>query len=165
MSEGTDPRPLVVVGVDGSRDADAALHHAVAEARRRHGRVLAVAACDVPPWSAVDVESLPTDPEAVRHGAEVRARRHVEELLATAGDVPVTVVGRLGRPTRVLVDEARDAALLVVGHRGRGAFRSAALGSVGLGCLLHARCPVTVVRPPARADAGGTTPARAEVAR
>ena len=33
--------PLIVVGVDGSPDADAALHHAAAEARRRHARVLA----------------------------------------------------------------------------------------------------------------------------
>jgi nucleotide-binding universal stress UspA family protein len=43
-----DGRPVVVVGVDGSRDADAALRHAVREAHRRHGRVLAAAAADSP---------------------------------------------------------------------------------------------------------------------
>jgi nucleotide-binding universal stress UspA family protein len=40
---------------------------------------------------------------------------------------------------------ARDADLLVVGHRGRGAVASALLGSVGLRCVLHSTCPVTVV--------------------
>ena len=42
--------------------------------------------------------------------------------------------------------DAKDADLLVLGHRGRGAFRSAVLGSVGLHCVLHATCPVTIVR-------------------
>ena len=40
---------------------------------------------------------------------------------------------------------ADEADLLVVGHRGRGGLRSVALGSVGLGCVLHAPCPVLVV--------------------
>jgi nucleotide-binding universal stress UspA family protein len=47
----------------------------------------------------------------------------------------------------VLVDQSRDADMLVVGHRGRGGLRSAVLGSVGLQCVLHAAVPVTVVRP------------------
>ena len=34
----------------------------------------------------------------------------------------------------------------MLGHRGRGAVRSALLGSVGLHCVLHATCPVTTVR-------------------
>jgi nucleotide-binding universal stress UspA family protein len=51
-----------------------------------------------------------------------------------------------GNPGAVLVDEAADADLLVVGHRGRGGIASACLGSVGLHCVLHATCPVVVVR-------------------
>ena len=54
----------------------------------------------------------------------------------------------MGSPVDVVLKAARDAALLVVGHRGRGAWRSALLGSVGLGVLLNAPCPVTVVRAP-----------------
>ncbi|GAA4880617.1 universal stress protein [Actinomycetospora straminea] len=154
--------PLIVVGVDGSPDADAALHHAVAEARRRRGRVLAVAACDVPPLTAIDVESLPLDPEAVRESTERRAREHARDVLADDRDVPVEVVARLGRPTPVLAAAARGADLLVVGHRGRGAFRSALLGSVGLGCVLHAPCPVTVVR--AALTGGGAERARSTAA-
>jgi len=47
----------------------------------------------------------------------------------------------------VLIEQSQGAELLVVGHRGLGGFRSAVLGSVGLHCVLHAACPVTVVRP------------------
>jgi nucleotide-binding universal stress UspA family protein len=56
-----------------------------------------------------------------------------------------TVLG--GAPGRVLVDQSRDADMLVVGHRGRGGIRSAVLGSVGLQCVLHATVPVMVIRP------------------
>jgi nucleotide-binding universal stress UspA family protein len=45
-----------------------------------------------------------------------------------------------------LTEAAKGAALLVVGHRGRGAIASAMLGSVGLQALMHAHCPVTIVR-------------------
>lgn len=148
-------RPVVVVGVDGSDDADAALRHAVAEARRRGGRVVAVAACDSPVLGVVDVESLPVNPEEVRDATERRARQHTDEVLAGVRDVPVELRAQLGRPVPVLVEAAAGADLLVVGHRGRGVLRSAVLGSVGLGCVLHAPCPVTVVRAaPAGSDSG-----------
>ena len=48
-----------------------------------------------------------------------------------------------------LVEESRTAELLVVGHCRRGELASVLLGSVGLYCVLHARSPVLVVRPPA----------------
>ncbi|PVZ06310.1 universal stress protein [Actinomycetospora cinnamomea] len=144
----TDQRPVVLVGVDGSTDADAALRYAVEEARRRGGRVLAIAAAEPPAIGALDVESMPVNPEAVRQRTARGTREHVDEVLAgVEGDrVSVEVRARLGRPTSVLVHAARDADLLVVGHRGRGPVASALLGSVGLGCVLHAPCPVTVVR-------------------
>ena len=63
--------------------------------------------------------------------------------------VPVTVEARIGTPGQVLLEAARGADELVLGHRGRGVVGSALLGSVGLHCVLHAPCPVTVVRPPA----------------
>jgi nucleotide-binding universal stress UspA family protein len=61
--------------------------------------------------------------------------------------VSVDVEAVAGGPAPVLLDAAEGADLLVLGHRGRGAFSSAVLGSVGLQCVLHATCPVTIVRP------------------
>jgi nucleotide-binding universal stress UspA family protein len=46
-----------------------------------------------------------------------------------------------------LVRRAADAGLLVIGSRGRGATRSALLGSVALSCVTRAVCPVVVVHP------------------
>ena len=50
-----------------------------------------------------------------------------------------------GNPADVLHDEARDAALLVVGSRGRGGFSGLLLGSVSQRVAQRAPCPVVVV--------------------
>ena len=63
------------------------------------------------------------------------------------GRVPTELVTLPGPAAKALIDQSRDADLLVLGHRGRGGFKSAVLGSVGLHCVLHATCPVTIVRP------------------
>jgi nucleotide-binding universal stress UspA family protein len=81
---------------------------------------------------------------------EKMARGMVDDLVrerdGAVADVTVEVRALDGAPGRVLVDQSRDAAMLVVGHRGRGGFRSTVLGSVGLQCALHASVPVAVVR-------------------
>jgi nucleotide-binding universal stress UspA family protein len=75
--------------------------------------------------------------------------------------VEVAVETRTGTAGPVLTDAAKDAELLVIGHRGRGAVASAVLGSVGLHCVLHATCPVTVVRPAEVFSAARAAPAEA----
>lgn len=82
--------------------------------------------------------------------AEVRAERADEPMPDR-----VEVLGAAGLPAPTLIDLSSDADLLVVGSRGHGGFASMALGSVSLQCVLHARCPVTVVR--------GGAPARVEL--
>jgi len=95
------------------------------------------------------VSVLPTIEEVVEDNLTV-----ARDLLKTAvddvpglSDVPVEILALPGAPARVLIEQSQGAALLVVGHRGRGGFKSAMLGSVGMQCVLHATCPVTVVRP------------------
>jgi nucleotide-binding universal stress UspA family protein len=57
-----------------------------------------------------------------------------------------------GHPAPRLLDLAREADLVVVGHRGSGGFAGLRLGSVGLRVATHASCPVAVVRGRAAPD-------------
>lgn len=148
-----DDRPVVVVGVDGSPGSRAALQYALADAARRGAGLRVVAAVQQPEyWSALYGTTAPRPVPDVVAGVESEVRRFVAEVVAeTPDEVPVTVEARAGSPAQVLTRAAEDAAVLVLGHRGRGAIRSAVLGSVGLSCVLHASCPVTVVRAADRA--------------
>jgi nucleotide-binding universal stress UspA family protein len=77
----------------------------------------------------------------------------VDEVIGT-DPVPVLlqVKPTAGHPARVLLAAAEGADLLVLGDRGRGVLLSALLGSIGLQCVLHAPCPVTIVRPDGGTD-------------
>jgi nucleotide-binding universal stress UspA family protein len=148
---------VIVCGIDGSSGARRALQEAIRTAARRGDRVRAVAVYEPPEmWAAwgygpASEVALP-DPDALREDELAAARMLVDEVRADMQDeltLPdIEVETRAGRPAEVLVELAGDADELVVGHRGRGAFGSVVLGSVGLGCVLHASCPVTVVPEP-----------------
>ena len=168
---------LVVVGVDGSGSARTALVFALEEAARWSARVRVVTVfhpLDYWPvaYGMASGMVVPPTPAELTDDAERTAREAVTEAVAAVGPaaqmVPVELRVVSGLPGEVLVDQAGGADLLVVGHRGRGGFASACLGSVGLHCVLHATCPVVVVRPtpesavrPAAADAAATAPAGA----
>ena len=150
-------RPRLVVGVDGSPGSRAALGHALTTAARRGGDVEVV--CTFPlilswtggaPLDVPHADVIRDETEAVTRDlvAEVRADPAVA-VVPGVGEVPVTLRVTVGPAAQELVDRSRDADLLVVGSRGRGAVRSALLGSVALHCATHAHCPVVVVRPTA----------------
>lgn len=138
-----------VVGVDGSPGARAALVWALADAARRGARLDIVSTFPVEVYWAdphlLDLRRL----EAVRTDTAQRAAALVEEVRTETGhaDVPVEVTVAGGSAAAQLLAAAEDADLLVVGSRGRGAVRSAVLGSVALHCVTHARVPVVVVHP------------------
>jgi len=141
----------IVVGVDGSPESQVALRFALEDAHRRGARVRAVTAYLSPEfWAAsYGIAALPTIEDVVEDNVTV-ARDTLNAVVEDSpmlGEVPVDVVALPGAPASVLIEESQGATLLVVGHRGRGGFKSAVLGSVGMHCVLHATCPVTVVRP------------------
>ena len=139
---------IVLVGVDGSPQSGAALTYAVAEANRRGAR-LRVVSTYFPEYSVRGrTQPLSVSEPAIEVDVEAQTRRMVEEALA--GDAvapPVEIVVAAGPAAGVLIDMSGDVDVLVVGHRGRGGFASMLLGSVGMQSVLHARCPVIVVRP------------------
>ncbi|MCE3555159.1 universal stress protein [Pseudonocardia sp. RS11V-5] len=158
--------PTIVVGVDGSAGSRTALEHALRDAARRGARVRVVMAFEAPDhWPDFDRAAAPPTPaeiiDRIESGlgeAVVAARAALSAADARVRDVPVDVLALPGSPAAVLLAQAEDADDLVVGHRGRGGLASALLGSVGLQCVLHAPCRVTVVRPPRTAQfSAGTT--------
>ncbi|MFJ7134783.1 universal stress protein [Streptomyces fungicidicus] len=68
-----------------------------------------------------------------------RARRHHADLTVTTETVAE-------EPEYVLVREARNASVVIVGTRGRGGITDLLLGSVSLTVATEAACPVVVVR-------------------
>jgi nucleotide-binding universal stress UspA family protein len=157
--------PRVVVGVDGSTASRVALAAAMDEAARRDGVVEVVASYQVTDyWTDLSSVVVPSEQE-VRERVEGQAREIVDAVRAERGvaDAPLVRIDvHEGPAGEVLTRQARGADLLVVGSRGRGAFRALLLGSIALHCAMHAQCPVMVVRPVGeRAAAGHSEPAMA----
>ncbi len=137
----------IMVGVDGSVPSAAALRFAAEEARVRGARLRVVHAWHLPllpggETSGADLEYV----ELRRADAERLLTEAVAEIRLEAEGVEIDSAAVEGRAAKVLVDEARDADLLVVGSRGRGGFAGLLLGSVGQQCAQHAICPVAIVR-------------------
>jgi nucleotide-binding universal stress UspA family protein len=132
-------RPKIVVGIDGSPEADAALRAGYEQARQRGGELVIVHAWTFSPLGPGDDE----------YGAAEEALADAVDRLLTHVDRDVPITTRLvdGDARHVLVSEAKDAELVVVGTRGRGRTSTAVLGSVSTYLLHHAPCPVEVVPP------------------
>ncbi|MFH9350554.1 universal stress protein [Kitasatospora sp. NPDC017646] len=136
------PRGLIVVGVDGSEPARAAVRWAARLAGLTGGPLEAVAVWDFP--SLLGEHGLV--PPAL-DGFEPE-RRAAEILAEAAGACAVPLRRRLkaGPPGPALVAAATGAALLVLGNRGHATAPDAPLGTVAQYCLHHASCPVVIVR-------------------
>ena len=137
----------IVVGVDGSPGSRRALTWAAAEAADHAADlvVLNVWEHTLPPPSGSVSVSERYVPDPSQRTAEDLVQVIKEEL----GDDPPLVVQpqvKQGNPAKVLIDQAADADLLVVGSRGHGGFRGLVLGSVSQHVAAYATCPVTVVR-------------------
>jgi nucleotide-binding universal stress UspA family protein len=140
---GGDDRPRIVVGVDGSPGAGAALRWAVENAARVGGRVVAVLCWHWTP--GLITPFVGPGPEELAAAAAATLDQALAEVGGPAEGVPIERHVLPGHPADVLPRQARGADLLVVGTRGRGALACAVLGSVSTHCVGHAPCPVIVV--------------------
>jgi nucleotide-binding universal stress UspA family protein len=151
----------IVCGVDGSADSQAALGVAASMAEQLEARlVLAhIAEPAVVPYdgagrvSAGGVALAPMLPPT-RDEQEEESIQLLEQIAGEAGLEEAERRVAIGFPAEQLAELADevDAELIVVGSRGRGAFKAALLGSVSTSLIGVARCPVLVVPPGATAD-------------
>lgn len=131
----------IVAAFDGSEQARHAVRFALDEGRARQAEVVVVHA-----WHPV---YLAMSPARALERYEEESRRLLDSALEGADlsglPAPVERISRGGPPASVILEQAADADLVVMGSRGRGGFRGLLLGSVASQVSHYASCPVVVV--------------------
>ncbi|PZG18245.1 universal stress protein [Nonomuraea aridisoli] len=127
----------IVVAVDGSAPAAAAVEWASADARRRGLDLRIVHVGE--PW--------PYDENA--EYCRTTLENAVERVRALTDGVKIETELLAGNVIEQLIGESARADTLVLGSRGLGGFTGMVVGSIGMGVAGHASGPVVVVRAPA----------------
>ena len=142
----------IVVGTDGSPDAEQALRAAARLASLDPATKVHVVAAfhPIPPAQLRSIaESLPDEFRSLVHGAmHVDSTINSARSIMKAADIEADYHDVNNHPTDAILDtaEAHSADLVVVGSRGEGAAKRMLHGSVSTNVLHHAPCAVLVVR-------------------
>ncbi len=138
----------ILVPVDGSTHADAALSQAVDLARCQRARITVLAAWRALVWYGGAVAPVGLDVGQLESDVEVETRRIAEAARARVPeDIDTDVVVVCDRAADAILHEVEHGGhdLVVMGSRGRGSLRSLLLGSVSLSVLHRSRVPVMIV--------------------
>jgi nucleotide-binding universal stress UspA family protein len=162
------PARRIVCGVDGSEPARHAASAALRLANRLGARLTLVHVTRTRSVAPVDRFPYGVDPGAFGRSTELGFSEAEDAFDSLSSDVAAASLERevrLGEPAAVLAQVAADcdAELIVVGSRGRGAWRSAVLGSVSTDVARLAPCPVMIV-PERAAESQPARPERRYVA-
>jgi nucleotide-binding universal stress UspA family protein len=146
-----DNTSRIVVGVDGSALAEAALRWAIDQAGLTGASVEAVMAWKHPAAGGGFMAGSMAGSVAIYEAdfaslAEKAMAETISKVADVASTVPLRSAVVAGEAAEVLLDAARDADLLVIGSDGHGEFVGGMLGSVSQHCVHHSRCPVVVIR-------------------
>jgi nucleotide-binding universal stress UspA family protein len=137
----------IVVGYDGSPGAEAALRWSLEEGRRTGAPIRLVRVFDWPLHVTPIAPGVGVFPDTeLRRDTAAALAVTVEKARVDYSDVVVTG-GLVDGPTvQALLEQSRQASLVVLGSRGLGGFTGLLLGSVGVAVSAHAHSPVVVVR-------------------
>jgi nucleotide-binding universal stress UspA family protein len=141
MTDESGPHKIVV-GIDGSASSIDAFRWAVRQAQLTGAAVEALMAWQFPAGVVpAGTEDFEAESRRALDGA-------IEDAFSGAPPVEAIRVVEEGEPAPTLVGRSTNAALLVIGSRGHGAFVGMLIGSVSQYCVTHAHCPVVVLRGP-----------------
>lgn len=142
--------PGIVVGFDGSKNAEAALSWAMRRAvvEQLPLTVLTINELAVSPWTGAP--SVVTEDEVMvkkaRQAAEDAVARCAQDV---AEPLSVTVSAINGMVGDELVSASRGAEMLVIGSRGELEFPALRVSEVAVKVAHYAACPVVIVPPAA----------------
>jgi nucleotide-binding universal stress UspA family protein len=139
------PTDLVVVGYDGSVQADAAVDWAAEEARHRRSKLLVTSVSDAS-WLTDSGLGTEGGTGAGLQAAQQLVQQGVARATKAVPDLEVVTSTSHRHPAEVLVEQSREAAMLVLGASGHSALAGTIFGSVAHAAVSHAGCPVVVVR-------------------
>lgn len=139
------PVRRIVVGVDGSPQAERALRYAIDESEAWGAQLTAVSGVPVGSMTGL-LAWLPStvDHEQVLGDMTEGLNVVVDKAVAGTG-VEVRRFALDGTGAELLTEFSTACDLVVLGSRGRGGFRGLLLGSTSQAVLHHASCPVMVV--------------------
>jgi nucleotide-binding universal stress UspA family protein len=147
----SSPHGSIVVGIDGTLGSDTAQRWAIDEARASHRplRLICTYGWDlnyaqVPMYSGV----LCAEDTERKHSAEQTVKTALDQVRGIAEDVEATADAIEGATAEILMQEASEASVIVLGSRQLNAAKSFLLGSVGAAVAARAECPVVVTRGP-----------------
>ncbi|MYS79172.1 universal stress protein [Streptomyces sp. SID5474] len=144
----------MVVGVDGSPAALAAVAQAALEASNRELPLEIVSAWTLPKDGQLDAYA-----GQMRREAEDATKAAVAHVRALHPRIRTITRVRRGAAHEVLLASAEHASLVVIGSRGHGRMAGLLLGSVSLSVAAYTPCPLLVVRDgrdvSARSDGSG----------
>jgi nucleotide-binding universal stress UspA family protein len=147
----------IVVGVDGSTTATAAVRWAARRAAKRNTALTIVHACPPAVPGSSLVEWTGPTPSEVMRAQEEQAGRLIAAAAKTANDTAggmrIQARAVVAAPVPALLELSNDAQIVVVGRRGRSAVAGVLLGSVSIAMIHRARCPVAVIHHESPAEA------------
>jgi nucleotide-binding universal stress UspA family protein len=147
----------ILVAIDGSADAERALAQAIDLADSEHARLTIFSAVVMPPAAAY-IGAGAAAAASVARGAEAETEAILREAVERVPQgVSVSTVLSNQQVRAALIDQidAGGHDLVVMGSRGRGAVRSALLGSVSHHVLHHSPVPVLIVHAEPRRPRAG----------
>jgi nucleotide-binding universal stress UspA family protein len=140
----------ILVPLDGSANADAALAVALDLVRKQGGELSLISV--VPAIEEFELEFSASSRESIRREFEGRAAKIVEKALATAAAAGVKAAGNSQTSAPSIADgivsfaENQGIELIVMGTRGLSPSSRFRMGSVAAKVLRHAPCSVYVVK-------------------